>query len=89
MAGILYFFSRLARRHVVNAMRASSDLNEMMIQALHMGNFIIMEYDIAHDRFDNRYGHVLPDSGMTLKEFTGRIHPDQRQEFIQKTRALL
>ncbi len=89
VAGILYFFSRLARRHVVNAMRASSDLNEMMIQALHMGNFIIMEYDIAHDRFDNRYGHVLPDSGMTLKEFTGRIHPDQRQEFIQKTRALL
>ena len=89
VAGILYFFSRLARRHVVNAMLASSDLNEMMIQALHMGNFKIMEYDIAHDRFDNRYGHVLPDSGMTLKEFTDRIHPDQRQEFIQKTRSLL
>ena len=89
VAGILYFFSRLARRHVVSAMRASSDLNEMMMRALHMGNFNIMEYDITHDRLDNRYGHVLPDSGMTLKEFTDRIHPDQRQEFIQKTRALL
>ena len=86
---IIYFFSRLARRHVQAATRASAELNEMMIQALHMGNFIVMEYDIAHDLFTNRYGHILPDNGLTLEAFTSRIHPDQQQEFRQKMRSLM
>lgn len=89
LLAILYFFSRLARRHVQNATHASAELNEMMIQALHMGNFIVMEYDIAHDRFTNRYGHILPADGLTLEEFTSRIHPDQQQEFSQKMRSLM
>ena len=89
LAGIMYFFSRLANRHVQNATRASSELNDMMFQALHMGNFIVMEYDIAHDLFTNRYGHILPDRGITLQEFTSRIHPDQQQEFSQKMRSLM
>lgn len=61
----------------------------MMSQALHMGNFTVMEYDIAHDLLRNRYGHVLPDEGLTLEEFTSRIHPDQQEEFRQKVRSLL
>ena len=88
IAAMLWFFSRLARRHVFNATRASSELNDMMMQALHMGNFIVMAYDIAHNRFCNRYGHILPDSGLTLEEFTARIHPDQQEEFIQKMHML-
>ncbi len=89
LVGILYFFSRLARRHVKNAARASTELNDMMAQALHMGNFIVMEYDIAHDRFANRYGQILPADGLTLEQFTNKIHPDQRQEFSQKMRNLM
>ncbi len=54
-----------------------------------MGNFIVMEYDIKRDRVTNSYGNVLPAGGLTLKEFSDRIHSDQRQEFIQKTNALL
>lgn len=86
---VLYFFNRLARRHVKNATRASTELNEMMVQALHMGNFIVMEYDIAHDRVTNRYGQVLPDDGLTLNEFISRIHPDQQEEFSQKIHLLM
>ena len=89
LAAILWFFSRLARSHVRNATRSFTELNEMMIQALHMGNFIVMEYDIAHDLFTNRYGHILPDNGLTLEAFTSRIHPDQQQEFRQKMRSLM
>ena len=89
LLGILYFFNRLARRRVKNAQRASTELNEMMVQALHMGSFIVMEYDIARNRFSNRYGHVLPDSGMTLEQFSSRIHPDQQQEFCQKMQNLI
>ena len=89
LAGIMYFFSRLARRHVKAATRASSELNEMMIQALHMGNFIVMEYDIKRDLFTNRYGNILPEQGLTLEAFTVRIHPDQQQEFRQKMHSMM
>ena len=89
LLGVLYAFNRLARRNVKNAQRASTELNEMMTQALHMGNFIVMEYDIRRDRFTNHYGRVLPDGGMTLEQFTSRIHPDQQQEFRQKMHNLI
>ena len=89
LSAVLYAFSRLARSHVKMAVRASTELNEMMVQALHMGNFSVMVYDIARDRFNNRYGHVMPANGMTLEAFTDRIHPDQRQEFMQKMHSLM
>ena len=88
-AALLYLLNRVARRHVVSATRQSRELNEMMLQALHMGSFIVMEYDIHHDRVTNNYGHILPDEGMHLEEFINRIHPDQRQEFRQRSKALI
>ena len=89
LAGIFYLFNRLARAHVRSVTRNSSELNEMMYKALHMGNFNVMEYDIANGRMTNRYGSILPDSGLTLKEFTSRIHPDQQEEFSQKMGLLM
>lgn len=85
----IYLFNRLARAHVRASTRQSTDLNEMMYKALHMGNFIVMEYDIRNDRFTNKYGQVLPDKGLTLEEFTLRIHPDQQKEFRQKMQSLM
>ena len=89
LAAIMYFLNRLAHSHVKTATRSFTELNEMMTHALHMGNFIVMEYDIQRDRFTNRYGEILPDSGLTLDEFTSRIHPDQQQEFRQKMQSLM
>ena len=85
----IYLFNRLARAHVRASTRQSTELNEMMYKALHMGNFIVMEYDIRNDRFTNKYGQVLPDKGLTLEEFTLRIHPDQQKEFRQKMQSLM
>lgn len=89
LLGIMYFFNRLARRHVKNATRAFTELNEMMVRALHMGNFIVMEYDIKRDRFTNSYGNILPAEGLTLEAFTNRIHPEQQEEFKQKMQSLM
>ena len=89
LVALIYFFNRLARKHVVSATRSSRELNEMMYKALHMGNFKVMQYDIARDRMTNRYGNILPDEGLTLEEFTQRIHPDQRVEFMQKMKRLM
>ena len=89
LAVLIYLLARLSRAHVLSATRESSDLNNMMYKALHMGNYSITEYDIAADRIVNRYGHILPDEGMTLKEFANRIHPNEQQEFNQKMQRLL
>ena len=89
LGGLIYLFSRLAKAHVRSATRQSTELNEMMYKALHMGNFDVMEYDIKHDRMTNRYGQLLPAEGLSLEEFTQRIHPDQQQEFKQKMKRLI
>ena len=89
-AVLIILFARLAKSHVRSAVRNSSELSEMMFRALHMGNFRLMEYDIARDRFTNSYdGDLLPTTGMTLEEFTQRIHPNQRDEFSQKMQQLM
>ena len=89
LAAIMYFLNRLAYRHVKTASRSFTELNEMMTHALRMGDYIVMEYDIQRDRFTNHYGHILPDSGLTLEAFTSRIHPDQQPEFRQKMQSLM
>ena len=88
IAVILYLFIWLTKKHVNRVARNSTELNEMMSKALHMGNFDVMVYDIAKDRATNMYGNVLPKEGMTLAEYIRRIHPDEREEFIKKSKSL-
>ena len=73
---------------MLRATRRIADLNEMMSKALHMGNYDVMVYDIAKDRLTNQYGNILPKEGLTLEEYTQRIHPDQREEFIRKSKNM-
>ncbi|MBR2236604.1 MAG: transporter substrate-binding domain-containing protein [Prevotella sp.] len=90
LAAVVYLFNRVAKAHVRSATRNSTDLNNMMLKALHMGNFHVMDYDIRNDRWSNRYGQpILPDEGLTLKEFTERIHPNEQEEFSRKMSDLL
>ena len=86
---LIYLFIRLAKAHVKSATRQSTELNDMMYKALHMGNFNVMEYDIKNDRMTNHYGHILPKEGISLAEYTRRIHPDQQAEFTQKMKRLI
>ena len=86
---VVYILIRLARAHVRAAQRRSTQLNEMMTKALHMGNYNVLQYDIVRKRMTNLYGDILPEKGMTLEEFTARIHPDQREEFDKKCKLLI
>ena len=88
LTALCYFFAWLAKAHVRSAVRKSTELNDMMYKALHMGNFDVMVYDIKNDRMTNRYGSILPKEGLTLEQFTSHIHPTQRQEFSQKMKRL-
>ena len=89
LIALIYLFIRLAKAHVKSATRRSTELNDMMYKALHMGNFNVMEYDIKNDRMTNHYGHILPKEGISLAEYTRRMHPDQQAEFTQKMKRLI
>lgn len=87
-AAILWLLTRLANRHVRRVTRKTTELNEMISRVLHMGNYDMMLYDIAQDRITNLYGSILPEEGMVLEEYIRRIHPDQREEFIRRSKSL-
>ena len=73
---------------VKKAVERLTELNDMMLQALNMGKYAVLEYDIRTQRVINRHGHVLPDAGMTIDELIDRCPPEQREEFhmlIDKT----
>lgn len=90
LAMLILVFHRLTRRQVQKATRNSTELKDMMFRALHMGNLMLMRYDIANDRMTNQYGcTLLPKQGLTLEEFADHIHPDQRQEFMKKMETLI
>lgn len=84
LTALAYFVSRLARSHAKRASRHSSELNEMMYKALQMGSFYVMQYDIARNKLSNRYGSFLPAGGMTMEEFSSRIHLKEQKEFRNK-----
>ena len=88
LAVVLYLFVLLVRRHVRHVTRNSAQLNEMMYKVLHMGNYDVMLYDIKKNLATNQYGTVLPEKGLTLEEYIQRIHPDEREEFVRKSKSL-
>ena len=90
LGALLYVANRMAKAHVLKTTRHSTDLNKMMSRALHMGNFHVIVYDIHHDLMTNFYGPpLLPAEGITLEEFTSRIHNDEKGEFTRKMNTLL
>ena len=81
IVGIISFLlSRLIRIRVQKAINKSKDINNMMTQALNMGNYYVFEHDLHTDRMQNVYGNLLPEGGMLSEEFFGRILPEMRPE---------
>ena len=81
IVGIISFLlSRLIRIRVQKAINKSKDINNMMTQALNMGNYYVFEHDLHTDRMQNVYGNLLPEEGMLPEEFFGRILPEMRPE---------
>ena len=89
LAFLVIFLNRLVWKLLRKAMRRSSELSNMMMKALQMGNFSVMQYNIKTDRMTNRYGTILPAKWFTFEQFVDRIHSDQREDFRQHTKELL
>ena len=85
---VAFLFSRLITIRVRNAVRHSADLNSMMLQALNMGAYSILEYDLKKRKIRNRHGYLMPENGMTIDDILNRTDPNQRDEFREKIEAM-
>lgn len=88
LAIALYLLNRLIRRRVVAATRKSDELENMMTQALHMGEYSIIEYDTRLDHFTNNNGNMMPPQGLNMQQFLARIHPEKREATLREMQKL-
>lgn len=80
IAGVIAFLlSRLITLKVRTAVRKSEEANSIITQALGMGNYYVLEYDIAGNRLRNIYGDLLPTEGMAPEEFLRRMTHEQAE----------
>ena len=86
---ISLLLSRLIRIRVQKAIDKSKDINNMMTQALSMGNYYVIEHDLRTHRAHNAYGNLLPTDGMTAEEFKERIHPEGREAFNAALQSIM
>ena len=83
-----FLFSRLITIRVRNAVRQSADINSMMKQALSMGAYSVIEYDLRTRWAKNRQGATISGHGMPIDEVISRVAPDQREDFREKLAML-
>ena len=86
---IAFLFSHLIKARVKAATRKSVELNQMMKQALDMGNYYVIGFDVKSKYYNNIYGKLLPEDGMSEYECISKVHPDMRERFIRDREILL
>ena len=86
---ISLLLSRLIRIRVQKAINKSKDINNMMTQALSMGNYYVIEHDLKTHHTHNVYGNLLPPEGLSVEEFIERIFPDQREDFKKTMQEIM
>ena len=85
---IFLLMSRLIRVRVKQAVRKTYDLNQMMNQALNMGNYYVVEYDLQTGRIRNLHGSLLPEEGMSVDSYLANIYEDERSTFHEGIREM-
>ncbi|MBR1484423.1 MAG: transporter substrate-binding domain-containing protein [Prevotella sp.] len=74
IALVLTLLNRLAKSRALQATRRKQEVEGMMLQALTMSRYSIVEYDGSKGLFFNRHGHLVPDQGVTRQELLSHIH---------------
>ena len=80
---IAFLLSRLITLRVKAAVAKSEEVNNMMMQALSMGEYLVVEYDIAKDLITNRHGSLISGGKMTLDDFVSRLATEEKDDFRQ------
>ena len=84
-----FLLSRLIRDRVRAAGNRTTDINNMMSQALKMGHLHVLEYDIESDLFHNVHGNLLPEGGQSLTEMFKRLPDEIRESALRHHKSLV
>ena len=89
LALILILLNWLARIKVKAVEHHNRELQHMMEQALSMGEYYTVRYDIKAGRWDNTHGSLLPADGMTMEAMLNQLHPEDYKIMRTKVKRLL
>lgn len=78
LALILFLLNWLARIKIDAVERHNRELQHMMEQALSMGEYYTMKYDIKAERWSNTYETLASAEGMTMEAMVNQLHPEDR-----------
>ena len=84
IGSLVFLLNRLTTRRLKNVVQQSGELNSMMLQALQMGDYFVLEYDIQTGHIRNVYGRLLPPEGMSMYEFVHRLPEEEREGFQEQ-----
>ena len=82
---LIYSIYYFIKQRVKNAVRNNQELEAMMHQAMNMGNYSVINYNLRHNHIYNVHGHILPKEGVTIEEMTEYIHPDDRKAMMGRS----
>lgn len=86
---IIVLMTRLVRARVKQAVRKTEDLNNMMEQALNMGQYYVFTIDVMTGIVHNVHGQLLPDGELVREIFLPRIDERDVEEFQTKIDLLI
>ena len=86
---ILMLLNWLARTKIKAVERHNHALQHMMEQALSMGEYYTVKYDIKAGRWENTHGSLLPSDGMTMEAILNQLHPEDYKIIQTKVKRLL
>ena len=86
MVALLVF---LTRRRAKNTVRNIADTNNMMSQALNMGDYYVIEWDLKTGMLQNKYGKLIPEKGMPTSEFLSHMEPGESEHLHQMNMQLI
>ena len=87
-AFLCYMGNRIARGRVRAKSQRNSELDAMMTRALQMGYHYVLQYDLTSRILVNQYGSLLPDEGMSWFDFSQRLHPAERNNWVRRLEQL-
>ena len=86
---ILLLLNWLAHLKVNAVERRNGELQDIMEQALSMGEYYTVRYSIKNKRWDNTHGALISPKGMTMDEIMNQLHPDDREQMGAIVKRLL
>ena len=89
LALVLLLLNRLAHAKVNAVERRNRELQNMMEQALSMGEYYAVNYDIKTGMWSNTHGSLMPPGGMTMSAMLKQLHPEDCHVIRAKVKRLM